>query len=46
MLEKARYLLVNEIAQASGTNELLVDERLLLALSEAGLKFPDIAGEA
>ena len=27
-------------------NELLIDEKLLLALSEAGLKFPDIAGEA
>jgi len=46
MLEKARYLLVNEIAQAAGANELLIDEKLLLALSEAGLKFPDIAGEA
>ncbi len=46
MLEKARYLLVNEIAQAAGVNELTVDEKLLLALSEAGLKFPDIAGEA
>ncbi len=46
MLEKARYLLVNEIAQASGEKELLIDERLLTALSQAGLKFPDIAGEA
>ena len=46
MLEKARYLLVNEIAQATGANEMLIDEKLLLALSEAGLKFPDIAGEA
>ena len=46
MLEKARYLLVNEIAQASGEKELLIDERLLTALSQAGLKFPDIVGEA
>jgi CarD family transcriptional regulator len=46
MLEKARYLLVNEIAQATGASELLIDEKLLLALSEAGLKFPDIIGEA
>ncbi|AXC13195.1 CarD-like transcriptional regulator [Acidisarcina polymorpha] len=46
MLERARYLLVNEIAQATGANETVVDEKLLLALSEAGLKFPDIVGEA
>ena len=46
MLEKARYLLVNEIAQATGANEILIDEKLLTALSEAGLKFPDIVGEA
>jgi CarD family transcriptional regulator len=46
MLEKARYLLVNEIAQATGVNEMLIDENLLTALSKAGLKFPDIAGEA
>jgi len=46
MLEKARYLLVNEIAQATGATEGPIDEQLLLALSEAGLKFPDIAGEA
>ena len=46
MLEKARYLLVNEIAQASGASEPLIDDKLLLALNEAGLKFPDIVGEA
>jgi CarD family transcriptional regulator len=46
MLEKARYLLVNEIAQASGESEVSVDERLLVALGEARLKFPDIVGEA
>jgi CarD family transcriptional regulator len=46
MLEKARYLLVNEIAQATSEKELLIDEDLLLALNDAGLKFPDIVGEA
>lgn len=46
MLEKARYLLVNEIAQATGENEAGVDEKLLLSLAKAGLKFPDIIGEA
>ena len=46
MLEKARYLLVNEIAQATGAKEASIDEQMLVALSEAGLKFPDIAGEA
>lgn len=46
MLEKARYLLVNEIAQAIGEKEQTIDERLLTALGEAGLHFPDIVGEA
>lgn len=46
MLEKARYLLVNEIAQATSAKESSIDEDLLLALDKAGLKFPDIIGEA
>ncbi len=46
MLEKARYLLVNEIVQATGANEAGTDDALMDALAKAGLKFPDIAGEA
>jgi CarD family transcriptional regulator len=46
MLEKARYLLVNEIVQATGATENGTDEALLESLAKAGLKFPDIIGEA
>ena len=46
MLEKARYLLVNEIVQATGAREPGTDEALMTALNRAGLKFPDIIGEA
>ncbi|HEY0794620.1 MAG TPA: CarD family transcriptional regulator [Acidisarcina sp.] len=46
MLEKARYLLVNEIVQATGASEPGTDDALLAALERAGLKFPDIIGEA
>ncbi|HVJ08826.1 MAG TPA: CarD family transcriptional regulator [Acidisarcina sp.] len=46
MLEKARYLLVNEISQAVGGCEGTVDEELVTSLARAELKFPDIVGEA
>jgi CarD family transcriptional regulator len=46
MLEKARYLLVNEISQATGGNESAVDDIVVVSLERAGLKFPDIIGEA
>lgn len=46
MLEKARYLLVNEITQAMGGNEGTVDDELIASLERAELKFPDIVGEA
>ena len=46
MLEKARYLLVNEIVQATGASEPGTDDALLEALERAGLRFPDIIGEA
>jgi CarD family transcriptional regulator len=46
MLEKARYLLVNEIAQALNRDEGMVDDNVLTLLEHAGLKFPDIVGEA
>jgi CarD family transcriptional regulator len=46
MLEKARYLLMNEISQAVGSTEDLTDSRILASLEKAELKFPDIVGEA
>lgn len=46
MLEKARYLLVNEITQASGGDDATVDRELVTSLERAELKFPDIVGEA
>lgn len=46
MLEKARYLLVNEITQAMGGDETAVDDELIASLERAELKFPDIVGEA
>jgi CarD family transcriptional regulator len=46
MLEKARYLLVNEITQAMGRNEDSVDDELIASLQRAELRFPDIAGAA
>jgi len=46
MLEKARYLLVNEITQAMGRNEDAVDDELIASLERAELRFPDIAGAA
>jgi CarD family transcriptional regulator len=46
MLEKARYLLVNEIAQATGVTDTSVEETMLESLCKAGLRFPDIIGEA
>lgn len=46
MLEKARYLLVNEITQAMGGEDDAVDEELVASLERADLRFPDIAGAA
>jgi CarD family transcriptional regulator len=46
MLEKARYLLVNEMAQATGQDDNAIDEDVLASLAKSGLRFPDITGEA
>lgn len=45
MLERARYLLVNEIAQSRGSAENDIDEMLLAALGQAELNFPDVIGD-
>jgi CarD family transcriptional regulator len=41
MLERARYLLVSELAMARNCEELLVEELLTKALSKSDLRFPE-----
>jgi CarD family transcriptional regulator len=41
MLERARYLLVSELAMARNCEELLVEELLTKALSKSALRFPE-----
>src|ERR1700756_527430 len=43
MLERARYLLVSELAMAKNTEEVQIEEILDKALSKTNLKFPDAA---
>jgi CarD family transcriptional regulator len=46
MLERARYLLVSELALAKNTEEIEVEQLLSKALSKARLRFPEIVAEA
>jgi CarD family transcriptional regulator len=46
MLERARYLLVSELALAKNTEEGEVEQLLSKALSKAKLRFPEIVAEA
>ena len=41
MLERARYLLVSELAMARNCEELHVEELLTRALAKSGLRFPE-----
>jgi CarD family transcriptional regulator len=41
MLERARYLLVSELAMARNCEELHIEELLTKALSKSGLRFPE-----
>ena len=41
MLERARYLLVSELAMARNCEETKVEELLALALSKCNLRFPE-----
>ena len=41
MLERARYLLVSELAMARNCEEVLIEELLTKALSRSGLRFPE-----
>lgn len=44
-LARARYLLINEMAQAKQCDELIVEDLVMDALNKAELKFPDVIGD-
>jgi CarD family transcriptional regulator len=44
MLERARYLLVSELAMAKGWDEPEVEDLLAKALAKSNLRFPEITG--
>jgi CarD family transcriptional regulator len=46
MLERARYLLVSELALAKNQEEGEVEELLIKALAKTKLKFPEVTAEA
>lgn len=46
MLERARYLLVTELAMAKNTDEAEIEELLNKALAKSKLKFPEITADA
>ena len=41
MLERARYLLVSELAMAKNTEEVQIEEMLSKALAKSKLRFPE-----
>jgi RNA polymerase-interacting CarD/CdnL/TRCF family regulator len=41
MLERARYLLVSELAMAKNCDEAVIEEMLSAALSKSKLRFPE-----
>ncbi len=46
MLERARYLLVSELALAKNVAEPEVEDLLTKALAKSRLRFPDVVAEA
>lgn len=46
MLERARYLLVTELAMAKNTEETEIEDMLNKALSKCKLKFPEVTADA
>jgi CarD family transcriptional regulator len=46
MLERARYLLVSEMAMAKNVEEPEVEDLLTRALAKAKLKFPEVTADA
>ncbi len=43
MLERARYLLVSELALARNCNEVKIEELLTLTLAKCNLRFPEVS---
>jgi CarD family transcriptional regulator len=46
MLERAKYLIVSELAMSKGVEEASIEDALAKALAKAKLKFPEITAEA
>ncbi|HXO37761.1 MAG TPA: hypothetical protein VN872_03945, partial [Candidatus Acidoferrum sp.] len=46
MLERARYLLVTELAMAKNVDEVEIEDMLNKALSKSKLKFPEVTADA
>ena len=46
MLERARYLLVSEVAMAKNWEEAHVEEMMSKALAKSHLRFPEAVGVA
>jgi CarD family transcriptional regulator len=46
MLERARYLLVTELAMSKNTEESAIEDLLNKALSKSKLKFPEVTADA
>ena len=46
MLERARYLLITELAMAKNAEEPEVEDMLNKALSKCKLKFPEVTADA
>jgi CarD family transcriptional regulator len=46
MLERARYLLVTELAMSKNVEEVEIEDMLNKALSKSKLKFPEVTADA
>lgn len=46
MLDRARYLLVTELAMARNAEEVEIEDVLTRALAKSKLKFPEVTAEA
>ena len=46
MLERARYLLVSEMAMAKNVEDVEIEVLITRALAKSNLKFPEITAEA
>jgi RNA polymerase-interacting CarD/CdnL/TRCF family regulator len=46
MLDRARYLLVTELAMSKNVDEAEIEDMLNKALSKSKLKFPEVTADA